>query len=197
LEGISTFHANVLQWVFVEFGDLYTLLDVYNIFEKLELAHAHYEASTMKLPSRSRLQPSLVAPTKSSHSFSRAKTVHSTAPILPSCNYYGNHAYKASECNILFEDFFCDYCGKEGHHEAVCFSKFLERKQLRLPWRNLPASFVAPQPKAKAPQPSTQAFPTKGNLSKNVKKKEHNVDKREVFQAHAVKFKLCKMNSNY
>ncbi len=35
-------------------------------------------------------------------------------------------------------------------------------------------------------KPSTQAFPTKGNSSKNVKKKEHNVDKREVLQAHAV-----------
>ncbi len=35
------------------------------------------------------------------------------------------------------------------------------------------------------PQPSTQVFPTKGNFSKNAKKKEHNVDKREVFQAHA------------
>jgi hypothetical protein len=39
-----TFHAQVLQRVFVDFGDSYTLLDVYNIFEKLELAHAHYEA---------------------------------------------------------------------------------------------------------------------------------------------------------
>ncbi len=46
------------------------------------------------------------------------------------------------------------------------------------------ASSTAPQPKAKAPQPSTHAFPTEGNSSKNVKKKEHNVDKREVFQAH-------------
>jgi hypothetical protein len=50
----------------------------------------------------------------------------------------------------------------------------------------LPTFSVAPQPKAKAPQPSTQAFPTKGNSSKNVKKKEHNVDKREVLQAHAI-----------
>jgi hypothetical protein len=30
------------------------VLDVYNISEKLELAHAHYEASTMMPPSRSR-----------------------------------------------------------------------------------------------------------------------------------------------
>jgi hypothetical protein len=49
----------------------------------------------------------------------------------------------------------------------------------------LPTSSATLQPKAKALQPSTQAFPTKGNSSKNVKKKEHNVDKREVFQAHA------------
>jgi hypothetical protein len=50
----------------------------------------------------------------------------------------------------------------------------------------LPASSISPQLKAKAPQPSIQAFPTKGNSSKNAKKKEHNVDKREVFQAHAI-----------
>jgi hypothetical protein len=54
LEGTPTLHAGVLQRVFAEFGDSYTLLDVYNISEKLELAHAHYEASTMRPPSRSR-----------------------------------------------------------------------------------------------------------------------------------------------
>jgi hypothetical protein len=48
LEGTSTFHAQVLQWVFTKFGDSYTLLDVYNIFEKLEMVHAHYEANTMR-----------------------------------------------------------------------------------------------------------------------------------------------------
>jgi hypothetical protein len=50
----------------------------------------------------------------------------------------------------------------------------------------LPASSAVPQPKAKAPQPSTQALPTKGNSNKNAKKKEHNADKREMFQAHAI-----------
>jgi hypothetical protein len=29
-------------------------------------------------------------------------------------------------------------------------------------------------------------LPTKGNSNKNVKKKEHNADKREVLQAHAI-----------
>jgi hypothetical protein len=130
LEGTSTLHAQVLQRVFAEFGDSYTLLDVYNISEKLELAHAHYEASTMRPPSHSRPQPPLVAPTRLSHSSSRAKAVHLAAPILPSYNYYGNLAHKASECNIPSEDLFCDYCGKKGHQEAVCFAKFPERKQL-------------------------------------------------------------------
>jgi hypothetical protein len=54
LESTPTLHAHVLQWVFAEFGNSYTLLDVYNISEKLELAHAHYEASIMRPPSRSR-----------------------------------------------------------------------------------------------------------------------------------------------
>ncbi len=33
LEGTSTLHAQVLQRVFAEFGNLYTLFDVYNISE--------------------------------------------------------------------------------------------------------------------------------------------------------------------
>jgi hypothetical protein len=130
LEGTRTFHAHVFQRVFAEFGDLYTLLDVYNISEKLELAHAHYEASTMKPPSCSRPQPTPAAPIRSSHSSSRIKVVHSTTPILPSCNYCDNPAHKVSECNIPSEDLFCDYYGKEGHQESVYFAKFLERKQL-------------------------------------------------------------------
>jgi len=140
----------------------------------------------MKLPSRSRPQLTLAAPTKSSHSFSRAKVVHSAAPILPSCNYFGNPAHKTNECNIPSEDLFRDYCEKEGHQEAICFAKFPEWKQLRLPRQNLQTSFIVLQPKAKAPQPFTQALPTKGNSNKNTKKKEHNVDKREVLQAHAI-----------
>jgi len=112
LEGIPTLHAQVLQRVFVEFEDSYILLDVYNNSEKLELTHAHYEASTMRHPSCSRPQPTPVALTRSSHSSSRAKTVHSATPILPSYNYCGNLAHKASECNIPSKDLFCDYCGK-------------------------------------------------------------------------------------
>jgi hypothetical protein len=54
LESTPTFHAQVLQQVFAKFGNMYTLLDVYNISKKLELAHAHYEANIMRPPSCSR-----------------------------------------------------------------------------------------------------------------------------------------------
>jgi hypothetical protein len=144
-----------LQRVFVEFGDSYTLLDVYNIFEKLELVHAHYEANTMRPLSCSRPQLPLVVPTISSYSSLRAKAMHLVAPILPSYNYYGNFTHKANECNMPSKDLFCDYCGKEGHQETICFAKFPEQKQLQLPRQNLPTSCATPQPKAKAPQPST------------------------------------------
>jgi hypothetical protein len=77
--------------------------------------------------------------------------VHLATPILPSYNYNGNPTHKANECNIPSEDLFCDYCGKEGHQEVICFAKFPKRKQFQLPWQNLLASSVAPQPKAKAP----------------------------------------------
>jgi site-specific DNA-cytosine methylase len=50
----------------------------------------------------------------------------------------------------------------------------------------LPVSSVVFQPKAKAPQPSTHALPTKGNSNKNAKKKVHNANKMEVLQAHVI-----------
>jgi len=128
LEGTLTLHVQVLEWVFTEFGDLYTLLDVYNISKKLELAHAHYEANTMSPLSCSRPQPPLVAPTRTSHSSSKAKAVHSVTPILPSCNYCGNPPHKASEHNIASKNPFCDYCGKEGHQGAIYFAKFPKQK---------------------------------------------------------------------
>jgi len=144
LESTLTLHVKVSQWVFTKFGDSYTLLDVYNISKKLELAHAHYEASTMRPPSCLRPQHPPVVPIRWSHSSSRAKALHLVAPILHSYNYSGNRAHKASECNIPFKDLFCDYCGKEGHQESVCFTKFLERKQFWLPRQNLPTFSIAP-----------------------------------------------------
>jgi len=155
LEGNLTLHCVSFERVFAKFGDSYTLVDVYNISEKLELVHAHYEANTMRPPSHSRLEPPPARLIRSSYSFSRAKTKHSTAPILPSYNYCGNFAHKANECNIPSEDFFMIIVRKRVIKKLFIFAKFPKWEQLRLPWRNLPTFFATPQPKAKAPQPST------------------------------------------
>ncbi len=112
LEGTPTLLAQVLQWVFAEFGDSYILLDVYNIYEKLELVHAHYDVSTMRPPSCSRLQPPPTSPTRSSHSSSKAKAVHSIAPILPSCNYCGNLPTKLVSVTFLSRISFMIIVGK-------------------------------------------------------------------------------------
>jgi hypothetical protein len=82
----------------------------------------------MRPPSHSKPQPPSTAPTRSSHSSLRAKVVHLVAPFLPSCNYCSNPTHKANKCNIPSEDLLYDYCGKEGHQEAIYFVKFLERK---------------------------------------------------------------------
>ncbi len=139
----------------------------------------------------------LVAPTRSSHSSSRAKAVHLATPILLSCNYCGNPAHKASECNIPFEDLFCDYCGKEGHQEDVCFAKFPERKQLRLPWQNLPATSVVPQPKAKALQPSIQLCPPRVIPTRMLRRRSTMLIRGRCFKPMQFKFRLYKMNLNH
>jgi hypothetical protein len=96
----------------------------------------------------------------------------------------GNPAHKVSECNIPSKDIFCDYFGKKGHKKAVCFAKFPKRKELQLPRQILPTSFVAPSTKSQGTLTFHSGFPTKGNSNKN--DKEHNDDKKEVFQAHAI-----------
>jgi hypothetical protein len=155
LEGSPTLHCVSFERIFAKFGDSYTLVDVYNISKKLELAHAQYEANTMRPPSHSRLEPPPTKLIKSSFSSSRAKTKHSTAPILPFYNYCGNLAHKANECNIPSKDFFMIIVKKKDIMKLFIFAKFPRWEQLRLPWRNLPTFSATPQPKAKAPQPST------------------------------------------
>jgi hypothetical protein len=63
LENTPALHQQVLQCVFANFGNYYTLLDFYNIAEKLEVAHAHHEANTIR-PPRPQHQNSLAAPAR-------------------------------------------------------------------------------------------------------------------------------------
>jgi hypothetical protein len=163
LESTPTLCAKVLQWVFAKFGDSYTLLDVYNISKKLELVHAHYEASIMRPPSCSRPHHPLVVLTRLSHSSSRAKAVHLAAPILHSYNYSSNRAHKASGGNIPSEDLFCDYCGKEGHQEGVCFAKFIPRtKAISITTAKFANIFHCPLTKNQSTSTFHSSFPHQG-----------------------------------
>jgi hypothetical protein len=194
LKGTPTFHAQVLQRVFAK---LYTLLNVYNIYEKLELVHGHYEANTMRLPSHSRPQLPPTTPTRSSHSSSRAKVVHLVTPILPSCNYCDNLAHKTSECNIPSKDLFCDYYGKEDikmlfvlpssqnesnsdYHGKIC-------QHLLLPLNQKPRNFNLP----------LKLSPPRVILVRMLKKRNTMLIRRRCFKPMPLKFNLCKMNLNH
>jgi hypothetical protein len=123
--------------------------------------------------------------TRSSHYSSRAKAMHSTAPILPSCNYCGNHAHKVSECNIPFKDLFCAYCGKRDIKSCL-FCQISETKVTSIITVKFTNIFRCLSTKSQGTSAFHSSFPTKGNSNKNVKKKEHNANKREVLQAHAI-----------
>ncbi len=195
LEGIPTLHAQVLQQVFTKFGDSYTLLDVYNIFEKLDLAHAYYEASTMRPPSRSRLQPPLVAPTISSHSSSMVKAVHSTAPILPTI--VAIMPTKLMSATFLPRISFVIIVGKRdikklfvlpssrnrsnsNYHDKTC-------QHFLLPLNQKPRHLSLP----------LRLSPLKVILIKMFRRRSTMLTKGRCFKPMSFKFKLCKMNSNH
>ncbi len=170
---------------------------MYNISEKLELVHAHYEASTMRPPSRSRPQPPPVTPTRSSHSSSRAKAMHLATPILPSCNYCGNPAHKANECNILLRISFVIIVGKRDirklfvlpssrnesnsdYHDKICqhLPLLLNQKPKHL---SLPLKFCPPR-----------VIPIR-----ILRRRNTMLTRRRCFKPMPFKFRLYKMNSNH
>jgi hypothetical protein len=151
---------------------------------------------TMKPPSCWRPQPPPATPTRSSHSSSRAKVVHLATPILPSCNYCGNPAHKASECNILFEDFFCVIVGKRDIEKIVCFAKFSKRKQFRLPRQNLLAFFAALNQKPRHLNLPFRFSPPRVIPVRMLRRRSTMLVRGRCFKPMLFKFKLCKMNSN-
>jgi hypothetical protein len=175
---------------------------MYNILKKLELIHAHYEASTMRLPSRSRPQPPLVTPTRSSHFSSRAKTVHSATPILPSYNYYGNSAHKALRTKLvsatfLSRIFFMIIMGNKDikklfvlpsswngsnsdYHDKIC-------QHLPLPLNKKPRHFSLP----------LRLFPPRVIIVRMLRSMNTMLTRGRCFKPMLLKFKLYKMNSNH
>ncbi len=170
---------------------------MYNISEKLELAHAHYEASTMRPLSRSRLQPPPTTPTKSSHSSSKAKVMHSATPILPSCNYCGNPAHKASECKFLLRISFVIIVGKRDIKKLFVLptsrngsnSNYHDNisQHLPLPLNQKPRHLNLP----------LKLLPPRVNPIRMLRKRNIMLTRGRCFKPMPFKFKLYKMNSNH
>ncbi len=172
---------------FAKFGNSYTLLDVYNISKNLELAHAHCEASTMRPPSRSRPQPPPVAPTRSSHSSSRAKAIHLATPILPT---------KLMSATFLLRIPFVIIVGKRDimklfvlpssrnesksdYHGKIC-------QHLSLPLNQKPRHLKLP----------LRLSPPKVILIRMIRRRSIMLTRGRCFKPMSLKFYLCKMNSN-
>ncbi len=168
---------------------------MYNISKKLELAHAHYDASTMRPPSHSRPQPPPTTPTKSSHFSLKAKAMHSAAPILPSYNYCGNPAHGANECNIRLKTFFVIIVGKmdirkllvlpsprngsnSNYHGKIC-------QHLSLPLNQKPRHFSLP----------LKLSPPRVILVRMLKKRSIILIRGRCFKPMSLKF--YKMNLNH
>jgi hypothetical protein len=192
LEGTPTLHPQVLEQVFAKFGNLYTLLDVYNISKKLELAHAHYEASTMMLPSCSRPQPPPVTQPRSSHSSSRAKTVHSATPILPSCNYYAILPTKLMSATFLPRISFDIIVGKRDIKKLFVLPSFWNRsnsnyygkiyQHLPLPLNQKPRHLNLP----------FRRFPPRVILIRVLRRRSTMLIRGRCFKPMPLKFKLYK-----
>ncbi len=151
----------------------------------------------MRPPSHSRPQPPPIAPTRSSHSSLRAKTMHSTTPILPSYNYYGNPAHKANECTIPSKDIFCDYYGKEGIKKLFVLPNSQNRsnfdyrnkicQHLLLPLNQKPRHLSLP----------LKLSPPNVIPMRMLRRRSTMLTKRKCFKPMPFKFKLCKMNLNH
>jgi hypothetical protein len=151
----------------------------------------------MRPPSRSRLQPTPAAPTRSPHSSSRTKTVHSATPILPSYNYCGNPAHKASECNIPSWISFVIIVGKRdiknlfvllsfrdgsnsNYHDKICqhlpLSLNQKLRHFNLPFRLCPPRVI---------------------LIRMLRRRSTMLTRGRCFKPMQFKFKSYKMNSNH
>ncbi len=171
-----------------KFGDLYTLLDVYNIFKNLKLAHAHYEANTMKPSSHSRPKLPLVAPTKSSHFSSRAKAVHSATSILPT---------KLVNATFFPRIFFMISVGKRDIKKLFVFpsspngSNFDYHNKiyqhLLLPLNHKPRHLSLP----------LRLSPPRVILVRMLRRRGTMLTRGRCFKPMPLKFKFCKMNSNH
>ncbi len=123
--------------------------------------------------------------------------IHSIAPILPFCKYYGNPAHKTNECNILSEDLFCDHCrnrdirklfvlpnsqngSKFDYHGKICH-------HLLLPLNQKPRHFNLP----------LKLSPPRVILVRMLRRRNTMLIRGKCFKPMPLKFNFYKMNPNH
>jgi hypothetical protein len=137
-------------------------------------------------------------PTRSSHSSLRTKAVESVTPILLSCNYCGNPAHKASECNIhsllisfviivgkrdikkLFVLSSSQNGSNSNYHGKIC-------QHLPLPVNQKPRHFNL----------SLRLSPPRVIPVRMLRRKNTMLTRGRCFKPMSFKFKLFKMNLNH
>jgi hypothetical protein len=197
LKGTSTFHVKVLQRVFIKFGNLHTLLDVYKIFEKLDLAHAHYATSTMRPPSCPRPRPPPATPTKSSHSSSGLKQCTWLHPSYLLATTIAILSTKLVSATFLSRIYFVIIVGKReirklfvlpssrngsnfDYHNKIC-------QHLLLPLNQKPRHLSLP----------LKLSPPKVILVRMLRRRRTILTRGRCFKPMLLKLKLYKMKSNH
>jgi hypothetical protein len=150
----------------------------------------------MRPPSHLRPQPPQVAPTRSSHSFSRAKVVHFTTPILSFYNYCGNPATKLMSAPFLPMISFVIIVGKRDIRKLFILPRSWNRsnsdyhgkicQHLLLPLNLKPRHLSLPL-RLSPPR----VIPVR------MLRRSTMLTRGRCFKPMLFKFKLCKMNSNH
>ncbi len=182
----------------IEFGDSYILLDVYNIFEKPALVHAHYEANTMRPPSCSRPQPPPTSPTKSSHSlFQGLKRCIRLHPSYLLATIVAILPTKLMSATFLLRISFVIIVGKRDTKKLFVLPSSRNKsnsdyhnkiyQHLPLPFNQKPRHLSLP----------LRLSPPRVIPIIILRKRSTMLTKGRCFRPMPLKFKLCKMNSNH
>lgn len=134
LETDEYFHFQLVSALFDRFGDTYTLNQVYETAERLELAHVHYATMHSKayasykgmFSQKGRHASPAVTLGASTSKQPAGKTVKTAAVAEHTggirCNYCANPDHISPNCNCPKESLYCTVCNKTGHVSAVCLT---------------------------------------------------------------------------
>lgn len=131
LEADTYLHFHLVNALFDRFGDTYTLTQVYETAERLELAHVHYATSHRKAyasykgtftPKHGHASTSGEKASTKSTTPKASKTAHAAEATSSTirCNYCANPDHIAPQCKCPRDALYCTTCKRTSHVSAVC-----------------------------------------------------------------------------